>query len=328
MQAGYISARLRIVWILLLLAFVPLGTPTLWAEDGFVSWEEVSASESANTLIIAKEEHSRGGLLFWKFGSIGLMVFFTLAGALVVRFPRLLRLRPLILLLSLSVVGFFLGGCPCPIKGVQIPFAWLGGAPRTHWLPLGMLLIILLSSYAFGPTFCGWSCPLGALQEFLFLKRNAAPPSKQVRQIMLWTRRGSSLLLALWLIFTGIIFWEEFDPFKAIFNIQVFNAVTWVLIGALLLSSIYLFRPFCRLLCPMGLINGLVGRLPGAPGPQVGTACNTCLRCTKACKMGALNDPSHIHRELCIGCGDCLPHCGKQTLHWGKKLSPRNDQDG
>jgi len=319
MQIGYISPLLRIVWILLLLAFLPIGTTHLRAEDGFVSWDEEYTGESADTLISAEEEHSGGPLpLFWKFGSIGLMVFFTLAGALAVRFPRLLRLRPLVLLLSLAVVGFYLGGCPCPIKGIQSPFARLGGASHIHWLPLGGLLAILLSSYVFGPTFCGWGCPLGALQEFLFLKRNAAPPSNQTRQIMLWIRRGSALLLALWLVFTGIIFWEDIDPFRAIFNFQVFNAVTWVLVGALLLSSIYLFRPFCRLLCPVGLINGLTGRLPGAPGPQVGTACNTCFRCAKVCKTGALNNPDHIMRELCIGCGDCLPHCGKQALRWEK----------
>jgi len=317
-----ISPLLRIVWILLFLAFLPIGTANLRAEDGFVSWDENRQVETTAAASLSEPETCDSPLsLFWKFGSIGLMVFFTLAGARAVRVPRLLRLRPLILLLSLAVVGFYLGGCPCPIKGIQSPFAWLGGASHIHWLPLGGLLAILLSSYVFGPTFCGWGCPLGALQEFLFLKRNAAPPPDQTRQIMLWIRRGSALLLALWLVFTGIIFWEEFDPFRAIFNFQVFNATTWVLVGALLLSSIYLFRPFCRLFCPVGLINGLIARLPGAPGPQVGAACNTCLRCAKVCKMGALNTPDHIMRELCIGCGDCLPHCGKQALRWGRRLS-------
>jgi len=319
-----ITARSRpsfqIVCALLLMAFLPLTTPSLRAEDEFVAWDGGSPAESAELLSPACAQACDNPLpLFWKFGSLGLMGLFMLAGAVAVRFPRLLRLRPLILLLTLAVTGFFLGGCPCPIQGVQSPFAWLGGATRTHWLPLGGFLVILLSSYVLGPTFCGWGCPLGALQEFLFLKRNAAPPSDGMRQILLWIRRGSALLLALWLVSTGIIFWEDVDPFRAIFTFQIFNVTTWILVGALLLSSLYLFRPFCRLFCPVGLLNGLAARLPGAAGPQIQASCNHCLRCTKTCKTGALSRSGTLLRELCIGCGDCLPQCGRQSLRWGRR---------
>ena len=212
---GQSKALFRIICALLLIALLPVGTVKARAEDDFVSWNDGCVAESVSASSLPDSEpHTILLSAVWKFGSLGLMVLFMFAGVLAVRFPRLLRLRPLILLLTLSVTGFFLGGCPCPIKGIQSPFAWLGGAARIHWLSLGGFLIILLSSYVFGPTFCGWGCPLGALQEFLFLKRNAAPPSDQMRQIMLWIRRGSALLLALWLVATGTIFGKRWIRLK------------------------------------------------------------------------------------------------------------------
>ncbi len=310
---------LTVVSTLLIIILLPVGTAGLRADDPFVAWDNEYAQTALDAVRPAGPEScenplSRG----WKYGSIGLMILFTLTGAIAVRVPRLLYLRPAVLLLTLTIAGFFMGGCPCPIKGIQSPFAWLGGSAEIHWLPLGGFLIILFSTYTLGPTFCGWGCPLGALQEFLFLKRNAAPPSAQVRRTMLWIRRASVLLLFLWLLITGTIFWEDVDPFKAIFTFQVFNVTTWVLIGVLLISSVYLFRPFCRLFCPVGLLNGLVARIPGASGPRVKIACTACLRCTNVCRTGALADPGHINRELCIGCGACFSCCGKKALMWGK----------
>jgi polyferredoxin len=318
MKLEALVSWVRLARILLLLALLPIGTVALPAEDGFVAWEDEVSIESAGTRAASEPETCETPMpLIWKYGSMGLMVLFTLIGALALRFRRLLRLRPLALLLTLSVVGFYFGGCPCPIKGMQSPFASLGSATPIHWLPLGGLLIILLSSYLFGPTFCGWGCPLGALQEFLFLRRNAAAPSDRMRQVFLWIRRGATLLLILWLVITGTIFWEEIDPFKAIFTFQIFNITTWILVGAVLLSSLYLFRPFCRIFCPVGLLNGRIARLPGAHGgPQVQASCTRCMRCAKTCKTGALNNPAKIARELCIGCGDCLPQCGKKALSW------------
>ena len=311
---------LTIVSTLLLIILMPVGVVGLQVDDKFVAWDEAYAQTPIDAVHPTGLESCENPLSrVWKLGSIGLMVLFALIGAIAVSVPRLLYLRPVVLLLTLTVVGFFLGGCPCPVKGVQSPFAWLGGSTEIHWLPLGGFLIILFSTYTMGPTFCGWGCPLGALQEFLFLKRNVTPPSAQVCQAMLWIRRASALLLFFWLIITGTIFWDDVDPFKAIFTFQVFNVTTWILVGVLLLSGVYLFRPFCRLFCPVGLLNGLVARLPSASGPQVQSACTTCLRCTNVCKTGALADPRHINRELCIGCGACIPYCGKNALRWGKR---------
>jgi polyferredoxin len=288
--------------------------------DEFVSWnEEFRACDTA----AADSELSMTDL-FWKFGSVGLTVLLTLIGTIAVHRTALLKVRPLILLLSVTVIGFILGACPCLIKGVQSPFAALRGTSAMHWIPAGGVLIILALTYLFGPSFCGWACPLGALQEFLFLNKNGSNPSERTRTVMLWIRRISFLLLIIWLSTTGILFWEEYDPFKAIFNLQVFSWISGVLITVLLIFSIYVFRPFCRTLCPLGLLSGLTARLPGAPGPTVQESCTNCMLCAKTCKMGALNNPKQINKEFCIGCGDCLTVCRRESIRWTRQIN-RNE---
>ncbi|MDI6604235.1 MAG: 4Fe-4S binding protein [Thermoanaerobacteraceae bacterium] len=80
--------------------------------------------------------------------------------------------RYFLLLFSLAILGFYFGGCLCPV-----------GFPEKIWLtPLGsvlstviliMLGIITVITLFKGRIFCGWVCPHGALQEFLFQKKTA-----------------------------------------------------------------------------------------------------------------------------------------------------------
>lgn len=253
-----------------------------------------------------------------KAGVLGLMALLTLVGVRALHRPRMLKIRPLILLLSLSILGFVFGASPCLIKGTQSPFAVLGGAQALHRLPVGGLLGVLVLTVLFGPAFCGWACPMGALQEFLFLNKNAANPSARIRRLLLWIRRITVLLLIIWLTTTGLIFWGQIDPFKSVFNLQGFSWTTGIPVAVLLISSTYVFRPFCRTLCPIGLLNGLIARLPFVPGPRIQPSCTRCMLCSKACSMGALDDPSHINMELCIGCGDCLNSCQHDSIRWGR----------
>lgn len=313
-------AYLRCVLCLSLL-LAGIGAQPILADDEFAAWNpdssisETTPAQHSGTLTCCPED------LFRKTGVLGLMTLFTLAGARVLHKPGMLKIRPLILLLSLSILGFVFGASPCLIKGTQSPFAVLGGAHALYWIPVGGLLGVLVLTVLFGPAFCGWACPMGALQEFLFLNKNAANSFARTGRLLLWIRRIAFLLLIIWLTSTGIVFWGKIDPFKAVFNLQVFNWTTGIPVAVLLLSSIYVFRPFCRTLCPIGLLNGLTAGLPFVPGPQVQPSCTRCMLCAKACSMGALNDPSHINMELCIGCGDCLNSCKRDSIRWGRKHS-------
>jgi polyferredoxin len=72
----------------------------------------------------------------------------------------------------------------------------------------------------------------------------------------------------------------------------------------------------CTVWCPLGLVASLLGRLSPFR-VRIGTECDSCLACTRACRYGALQ-PEHIARRCpgfnCTLCGDCIAACPKSEL--------------
>ena len=246
------------------------------------------------------------------------MVAATFLSGILVRYQATRRIRPVFLVLSVALYGFYWGGCPCPIHGFQHGIlAFTTGnflQPSILWL-----LATIVLAWFFGATWCGWVCHLGALQELLYrFNRKRAPISGRAIAAWLWIRRTSVMLFAASLMVVGAAWWEDIDPFRTIFNINTASGAVAVTALALAGISLFVYRPFCRTLCPVGLILGLVGRLPGATGPARGTGCRDCPHCTAACGMGAIIRAGTINRELCIACGDCLDKCNNSGIVWKK----------
>jgi MauM/NapG family ferredoxin protein len=98
------------------------------------------------------------------------------------------------------------------------------------------------------------------------------------------------------------------------------NWIALVMFLAILLLSRYQERFFCRNLCPLGALLGLVGRWPRLrhwflPG------CNDCGRCALTSRMGAYHQIrgrrfAHSPTE-CIQCFRCGTNCVPDALHVG-----------
>ncbi len=223
------------------------------------------------------------------------------------------RWRAVFLLTFLVILGFVNGGCPCPISSLQNLGLYILGVE----VPLHSLiwfLGLLPLTYFFGRVWCGWICHLGALQEFLYrpsfmtvFQRPAVQSGLRILRI------GVFVTLIVQLAITRANLFREIDPFKVAFNFMSANTTGWVLLGFLLLSSLVIYRPFCRGFCPVGLILGWVGRLPYAFRWNVNTSCNQCGRCQKKCPAGAIGDDCEIRPEDCIACGECLDTCSRQA---------------
>ena len=77
-------------------------------------------------------------------------------------------LRKPLLLFSLLLTGFYLGGCPGPVGSW---YYLLTGNRGVMGLVLFLLLVPILFSLFWGRIFCGWMCPIGAAQELISIKR-------------------------------------------------------------------------------------------------------------------------------------------------------------
>ncbi len=247
-----------------------------------------------------------------------ILLGFTILAGFFVRFKQTRYLRGLFLVGSLSWLGFYMGGCPCMISSFEelilIPFSksqitW----DRTFWF-IGLIPI----TYIFGRVWCGWFCHLGALQEFIFLpSKFELLKSYKAQKILKFIRYFSFLALISQLLITKTNLWCEIDPFKVAFNIYSTNITGYILLGILLISSVFVNRPFCRGFCPIGTILGLIGKIPGASILKVSSECFGCSVCNKECSPQAITKSDNkiiLDNEECILCGDCLTPCKKSGV--------------
>lgn len=66
------------------------------------------------------------------------------------------------LLSSLAVLGFYFGGCPCPVGSVT-KLGFIFTDPVVYLIPFVLFLVPVVAALLSGRVFCGWVCPLGAV---------------------------------------------------------------------------------------------------------------------------------------------------------------------
>lgn len=96
--------------------------------------------------------------------------------------------------------------------------------------------------------------------------------------------------------------------------------VTLFFIGVLALN-LFADRFWCRYLCPLGAMLGLVARVSFLH-PAIGESCDRCAMCVRACKMGAVRPkPSYaILPSECTVCLDCLAACPQKGVSFERQL--------
>jgi len=79
------------------------------------------------------------------------------------------------------------------------------------------------------------------------------------------------------------------------------------------LSSIFVYRPFCKYLCPLGAIYGLFNKLGIFRLEFEKSKCVDCGLCEKSCKMD-IDVRNKLNSAECIRCGACIKACNHGAL--------------
>lgn len=227
------------------------------------------------------------------------------------------------------VPGLNCYSCPgaiasCPLGALQNTIA--GG--KFPFFITGFFLII---GTLFGRAVCAFLCPVGFIQELLY-----KIPTKKVKRTktILSISRGASLAkyvcLILMCIGAPLTLYLHNGIGSPIFCAWICPAGTvsagWPLVllnkslratlsflfawkttiaVILLITSVFVFRPFCKYLCPLGAIYSFFNKVAVFGIKVDEKKCCHCNACTAHCKMNALK----VNDRECIRCGECLNKC-------------------
>jgi len=280
------------------------------------SQQEDEFSEFTEGDVLEEKAPISWNRFYW---AIGILAFTILAG-IFVRHEKTRKFRPLFLLSAVVILGFYRGG-PGIISSFQNTYLYAIGA-TLKWPAIVLFLGLLPITYFFGKVFCGWICYLGAIQEFLYIGKIKVLQSEKAQKIMRVIRYVILALLFIQLTITQGIEWSKIGPFKVIFNLYSPNNTGYVLLVILLISSLFIHRPFCKMVCPAGLIFGWITKLPGASVLGITESCAGCKTCSTSCKINAITRDekfSKLDNQECIMCGDCMSDCKIKSIQAFKK---------
>ena len=241
------------------------------------------------------------------------------AAALAIIVARRFRLRRWLLVASVIVLGFVIGGVLCPISAVQNVIL----KASTGYLLL--FLVPTIAALFAGRLFCGYVCPFGGLQELLHVKRLRRTIPARWMRFLRFVPYAILVYLVARVIATGVLTWGGTTPFKAFFTFGG-TPVTLGISALFAVASIFLFRPFCRLFCPLGAWLSLVARVSPFR-VRVGSSCVTCGKCDNTCGVCAVKGGT-VRPADCLLCGECIRTCPVGALSWSGKRGPRKMGSG
>ena len=231
----------------------------------------------------------------------------------------------------------------CPLGALQNSLASSGKTA-----PYYMFSIIMLYGLLFGRWICGFLCPFGLIQELLHKIPTPKLKKNKFTRVLSYFKY---VILVFFVIILPIAYAFRNFPLPGFCKYicpagtlegamgLLSNRVnesylrmlgplfTWkfLLMVSILVASVFLFRFFCRFLCPLGALYGLFNKI-ALVGVKVDRAsCTDCGLCVGKCKM----DIKHVGDTECIHCGECISACPTDAIQWkgSKILLPKNEID-
>ena len=247
---------------------------------------------------------------------------------------------------AVCVPGLNCYSCPaaigaCPLGALQNAVATSASRPAFYVVGVLMLFGLLL-----GRVICGWLCPVGMIQEILH--RVPTPKLKKSRL----TRALSCFKYVILAVFVVIIpgwyalqrvpvpaFCKYICPAGTLegavgllshpSNADIFGMLgalfthKFIILALTLAGSVFVYRVFCRFICPLGAIYSLFARI-ALIGVRIDrSACSGCGLCVRTCPM----DVRRPGDRECVQCGQCAAVCPEKaiTVRAGKIILTRAD---
>jgi ferredoxin-type protein NapH len=242
--------------------------------------------------------------------------------ALVMYLVKLRQFRRPLLFLSIIILGFYLGNSLDPIAAI---FGLVPSSNFTFDAAFYILGIAVALSLFLGRFYCGWICPLGAVQELIH-PGTVTGTGTGIRMPVAFDALLKYLKYLILMVFlylawrTGNKLWDNFEPLNSLVHFNGSGLTLFILVVILAISTI-IERPFCRYICPLGAVLALTSRLAlFRMRPDAGS-CMVCGKCSGGnCPMNAIEadnkatDLPEIKSAECIYCLRCQKICQRSAL--------------
>ncbi|HBT96125.1 MAG TPA: 4Fe-4S ferredoxin [Coriobacteriia bacterium] len=217
----------------------------------------------------------------------------------------------------------------CPIGSLS---ASLNDLDRK--LPFYLVGTLLAFGALFGRTICGWACPFGMIQDLL----DRIPLPKLGKNKI--TRRLTGLkylMLIVLVILVPLGFWLLTDvaypafcgwicpagTLEAGIPLTLANQSLHMFLGplfswkialliAFIIACLFIYRPFCRFICPLGALLSFFNRFSLLGYRVDRSRCTNCGDCVENCKM----DVHEVSDRECIQCGKCAMQCPSAAIRF------------
>jgi len=206
----------------------------------------------------------------------------------------------------------------------------------THLTPLHSIILpvigLILLTFLLGRFFCGWVCPLGSLIDGIDALLIPLRRFKPLRKAEEWLKVRLTFTPPAWFLLGAVLVTVFFTPPV----LQFFHPNVWIIrIFSLSASGIgflcFLFvsaaltrRLWCKYLCPLGALYGLISKLSILRLSI--TKCSKCGRCDTCPMHAAEFRTRRIHTHQCILCFDYEHRCPVGGFSFALPTLPEKSQ--
>lgn len=183
-----------------------------------------------------------------------------------------------------------------------------------------VLFVFVALSFAFGRVFCGYVCPIGTVQELLYLL-----PGKKLKitNKTITTAFRIGFLIAFIVLAAGFsIGLLRYLGLKDFFDLNTGAVFFWAFL-AIVVISVLVYRPFCRLGCPYGALLSLAA-IKGRFKLRRNENCINCKKCGEACPT---NESGWTDlKQECYMCNRCQEVCPVKGIEYTSRIIREQDR--